>query len=157
MLIALVLYGCAADPVGATGAVDPHAGHDHAPATSHEDHMKKMAAMRDALRAELGAAYDEPVPGLDAADRSSGKSVYEASCMSCHGGTGHGDGPNGGALPTTPSDFSDAFHARYYSDAGRVQIIRKGHVEEGMPAFEGALTEEQIVAVYRYVRTFRGD
>ena len=55
--------------------------------------MVKMAAMRDGLRAELGAAYDAPVPGLDKADKGVGKATYEANCMSCHGGTGHGDGP----------------------------------------------------------------
>jgi high-affinity iron transporter len=77
--------------------------------------------------------------------------------MSCHGGTGHGDGPAGAGLPTSPADFSDSFHARYYADAGRVQIITKGHVEQGMPAFETTLSHDEIVTVYAYIRTFRGD
>jgi high-affinity iron transporter len=160
VVIAMMLLACGTtEPTPVT--VDPHAGHEgHAHATtttSHADHMTLMAALREKLRTELGAAYDAPVPGVDTADKSTGKALYETHCMSCHGGTGHGDGPAGAGLPTLPADFTDAFHARYYSDAGRVQVIKKGHAEQGMPAFEGTLTEEQIVTVYAYVRSFRGD
>lgn len=149
MSLALVLLAC--------GSNEPAAPVDGSHATSHADHMAMMATVRDAMRTELGAAYDAPVPGLSAADKGAGKRLYEVHCMSCHGGTGHGDGPGGVGLPTSPADFSDAFHARYYSDAGRVQIITKGHVEQGMPAFEAALTKDEIVAVYAYIRTFRGE
>ena len=149
MMLALVLFAC--------GSAVPAAPDDPSHGTSHADHMAMMATLRDSLRSQLGGAYDAPVPGLDVADKGAGKVLYEANCMACHGGTGHGDGPAGAGLPTSPADFSDPFHARYYSDAGRVTIIHKGHLEQGMPAFEGSLTDDQIVSVYAYVRTFRGD
>jgi mono/diheme cytochrome c family protein len=135
---------------------DPaHAGHDMAAHAGGSDHMAKMAATRDGLRASLGPAYDAPVPGLDAADPNRGKLVYETHCASCHGPGGKGDGEAGKGLNPTPGDFTDAFHARYYSDAGRVEIVKKGAQDTAMAGFEGVLTGEQILDVYAYVRGMR--
>jgi high-affinity iron transporter len=119
--------------------------------------MAQMAATRERLRAELGVAYDSPVPGLDTADADNGKAVYEANCVSCHGATGKGDGVAAAGLNPPPSDFTDAFHARYYTDAGRMQIIRKGSPDTAMAGFEGSLSDAQILDVYAYVRALRGD
>lgn len=163
MWLVIALFACGGSSPGHGGAVDGHdhaghdghAGHDHGGGAAHGDHMAKMSAKRDALRQELGDAYDAPVPGLDLADDIAGKALYEQHCMGCHGLTGHGDGSAGAGLPTAPADFTDPLHSRFYSDAGRIQVIKKGHTEEGMPAFEGTLTDEQILQVYRYVRAFR--
>jgi mono/diheme cytochrome c family protein len=176
LVLALLACGSAPPaepPHGAGhGSADPHAGHGAAghaaaghgaadpaaPANlhgSHSEHMKQMAATRERLRQELGAAYDAPVPGLDAADAAAGKAVYDQSCAGCHGATGKGDGEAGKALNPPPSDMTDAFHARYYSDAGRVHVVRKGSPGTSMAGFEGALSEEQILAVYKYVAGFR--
>jgi high-affinity iron transporter len=129
-----------------------------APAIAHEpmaDHMTRMAATRDGLRAALGEAYDAPVPGLDTADPVKGKATYDTTCAPCHGAAGKGDGAAGAGLTTLPADFTDAFHARYYSDAGRVHVIEKGADGTGMPGFEAALDHQQILDVYAYVRKFR--
>jgi high-affinity iron transporter len=117
--------------------------------------MAMMAATRDRLRQELGAAYDAPVPGVGAPDTSAGKAIYEAQCAGCHGAGGKGDGEAGKGLNPPPSDMTDAFHARYYSDAGRLQIVRKGSPGTAMAGFAGPLTEDQLVAVYAYVAAFR--
>jgi high-affinity iron transporter len=125
------------------------AGHTHA------DHMAVMAATRDRLRTELGDAYAAPVPGLEGADVGKGKTIYAANCASCHGEAGKGDGEAGKALTPPPADFTDKFHARYYSDAGRVQIIRKGSPGTAMVGWEGTLSAQDILDVYAYVRAFR--
>jgi high-affinity iron transporter len=144
----------------AVAPAHPHAGHaaghaGHAAAHAGGSHMEQMAANRSALREALGPAYDAPVPGLDAADAGRGKVVYDASCASCHGPAGKGDGPAGAGLQPPPADFTDAFHARYYSDAGRVHVIEKGAPGTDMPAFEGQLGHQQILDVYAYVRSLR--
>jgi mono/diheme cytochrome c family protein len=132
-------------------AVD-HAAH-HAGGS---DHMAKMAATRDGLRQQLGPAYDAPVPGLDTADATKGKATYDAKCASCHGAAGKGDGPAAAGLTPPPSDLTDAFHARYYSDAGRVHIIKNGSPDTAMAAFSGGLAPAQILDVYAYIRGMRG-
>jgi len=136
-------------------AAEPHdhAGHHAAGG----DHMALMAATRDQLRTDLGAAYDQPVAGLDSADKEAGKSLYSAKCASCHGDDGRGRGPASAGLNPPAADFTDAFHARYYSDAGRVRIIEKGSSGTAMVGFEGQLSSKEILDVYAYVAAFRGD
>lgn len=120
---------------------------------SHSEHMAQMERTRTDLRAALGDAYDAPVPGLDTADPARGKGVYEASCASCHGASGKGDGPAAAGLEPAAADFTDAFHARYYSDAGRVRIIEQGSPGTAMVGFP--LDRSQLLDVYAYVRQFR--
>ena len=175
VLTALFLAGCG-EPT--TEAPPPAADHEHPPGTpadhehppgtppDHEHpaehahgagsgHMADMVATREALRTTLGPAYDAPVPGLDAADPTHGKSVYDQACASCHGATGKGDGPAGQGLQPPPADFTDAFHARFYSDAARVHIVRKGIAGTAMAGFEGTLSEQDVLDVYAYVKSLR--
>lgn len=128
-------------------APDPHAGHS--------EHMAKMAETREGLRVALGPAYDAPVPGLDTADATKGRALFDSHCASCHGSGGMGDGAAGVGLNPPPADFTDAFHARYYSDAGRVRLIRAGAVGTAMVGFEAALGEQGVLDVYAYVRSLR--
>lgn len=130
---------------------DPHADHHG----SHATHMLDMARTRDALRDVLGAAYDQPVPGLDAADAAAGKQIYAEKCAACHGAEGKGDGPVGTTTSPPASDLTDAFHARFYSDAGRVHLIRNGSPGTAMAGFTGQLTDRQILDVYAHVRALR--
>ena len=92
---------------------------------------------------------------LHQADQAKGQATFDTTCAPCHGATGKGDGPAGVGLATTPADFTDAFHARYYSDAGRVRIIEQGAEGTPMPAFGSSLDHQQILDVYSYIRTFR--
>lgn len=160
MILLALLLACAETPAPPATpvppvppAADPHAGH-HAGGS---DHMKQMAATREGLRAKLGESYDQPVPGLDAADLSRGKALYDAHCASCHGAGGKGDGEAGKGLNPPPGDLTDAFHARFYSDAGRVHIIREGSPGTAMAAFAGTLSDAEVLEVYAYTRTLRGD
>jgi mono/diheme cytochrome c family protein len=79
--------------------------------------------------------------------------IYDATCASCHGVTGKGDGAAAVGLDPRPSDFTDAFHARFYSDAARVEIIRKGLPGTGMGAFGGQYSDPEILDMYAYVKT----
>lgn len=153
------LFACTTAPTDAppappTPTIAPASPADHG---SMADHMTVMSTTRERLRTELGADYDAPVPGFDTAAGARGKVVYDASCAACHGALGKGDGAAGAGLNPRPADFTDAFHARYYSDAGRVRIIEKGSPDTAMVAFEGQLDRQQILDVYAYVRVFRGD
>ena len=147
-----LVMACETVPEPAAPPPPPVAG---VPTEDHAHHMQQMAATRDRLRAELGDDYDRPVPGLDTADASRGKAVYDQVCASCHGTAGKGDGVAAAGLVPAPADFTDAFHARYYSDAGRVRVIEKGSPGTAMVAFEGQLDRAQILDLYSYVASFR--
>jgi mono/diheme cytochrome c family protein len=137
---------------GTHAAPEPHQEDAHA---SHGAHMAEMAKTRDQLRATLGEAYDAPIPGFEAADPAKGKAMYDQACASCHGPAGKGDGPAGAGLNPPAADFTDAFHARYYSDAARLHIIQKGLPGTAMTGFEAQFDQAQLLDLYAYVRQFR--
>jgi mono/diheme cytochrome c family protein len=56
-----------------------------------------------------------------------------------------------------PANFTDALHARFYSDAGRVEIIREGSPGTAMAPFKSVLSAQGVLDVYAYVRSLRGD
>lgn len=60
---------------------------------------------RFALSALAAGAF-LAAPAAMAGDVAAGKAKYDMFCTSCHGATGKGDGPIGGALNPKPRDFS---------------------------------------------------
>jgi mono/diheme cytochrome c family protein len=55
------------------------------------------------------AATTKPVPTnhADGALRAEARAVYAGRCVPCHGASGRGDGPAGGALTPHPRNFTD--------------------------------------------------
>lgn len=149
LVLALIACGSSPEP-GAAPA--PPAAPLHA---SHGEHMAQMDRTRTELRTTLGDAYDAPVEGLDAADPTRGEALYGQHCASCHGTAGKGDGPAAAGLAPPPADLTDAFHARYYSDAGRLRIISHGSPGTAMIGFGEQLDPGQLLDLYAYVRKFR--
>jgi mono/diheme cytochrome c family protein len=122
-----------------------------------EDHMGRMMRVRAELKATLGETYDLPVAGLADADAEAGAKAYLRNCEPCHGSGGKGDGPLSGSLGTVPADHTDPHHARYYSDAGRIEIIRSGIEGTPMPGFGSQLTDPELLDLYAYIAGLRGD
>jgi mono/diheme cytochrome c family protein len=89
-----------------------------------------------------------------------GEVTYNNLCASCHGNTGEGDGPASTALDPKPAALSDGMMMNGLSDGYLFWRVSKGGAMEpfnsAMPAWEGALTEEQRWQVISYVRTFAG-
>jgi mono/diheme cytochrome c family protein len=54
-----------------------------------------------------------------------GKALYVASCQSCHGPAGRGDGPDAALFPTPPRNLHDGV-LRRYDDDDLVRRIREG-------------------------------
>jgi mono/diheme cytochrome c family protein len=93
-----------------------------------------------------------------------GRSVYEARCASCHGATLQGQ-PNwrqrdaSGRLPAPPHDASG--HTWHHPDAVLFAITRQGvakaanlkDYDSAMPAYEGLLTDAEIVAVLSFIKS----
>jgi high-affinity iron transporter len=112
------------------------------------------AALRDALQAQLGEAYDAPVD-LDNADLDDGEALYGMHCASCHGATGLGDGPAAASLDPPPSDLTDGVQMGFISDAGFLEVLRAGLPETGMPGYGDQLDEAARLNVYAWTKTLR--
>lgn len=92
-----------------------------------------------------------------------GKRVYEARCAACHGEHLEGQ-PNwrerdsSGRLPAPPHDASG--HTWHHPDEVLFNLVKFGvakaahleHYDTAMPAFEGALSDAEIIAVLSWIK-----
>ena len=119
------------------------------------------AAAALALR-PAGAEGVRLVPD-DAAVVAQGAEVYTAECAACHGAALEGEpdwrsrGPDG-LLPAPPHDASG--HTWHHDDATLFALTKHGLAglmedapPSGMPAYEGVLTDDEIVAVLSYIKS----
>jgi mono/diheme cytochrome c family protein len=93
-----------------------------------------------------------------------GKSIYEAHCASCHGARLEGQ-PNwrerdaAGRLPAPPHDASG--HTWHHPDQVLFDTVKYGvakaaHLKDydtAMPAYEGTLSDAEIVAVLSWIKS----
>jgi cytochrome c oxidase subunit 2 len=98
-----------------------------------------LVALAAVLALPLAACGGDSEPG---GGESSGQSIYSDNCATCHGPDGEGGvGPElgGGAVAEAFPDIED-----------QIAVIRDGR--NGMPAWEGDLTPDEIEAVATYER-----
>jgi len=95
------------------------------------------------------ARKTNPIPADDNSI-ATGKNVYAHQCRSCHGDTGHGDGPRADDLSPSPHDLADPLVVRQ-SDGALFWKITEGR--RPMPSFEKLTSEEQRWHVVNYIRT----
>ena len=98
--------------------------------------------------------------GAELAD-APGEAIYAASCANCHGRDGRGLPPSQVAFEEELPDFTDCDFAAREPDADWIAVAHEGGPVRGfsemMPAFRGALTEEQLGRVMKYIRTLCTD
>lgn len=136
--------------------------------------MKKTVAIIAAGAVLLGAAYLAFATGSAEPDRMTlrsdpetvalGTDVYAANCASCHGAKLEGQPDwrlrgNDGRLPAPPHDATGhTWHHK--SDAlfrltkyGVAALIGDPDYVSDMPAYEGTLTDDEIIAVLSYIKS----
>jgi cytochrome c oxidase cbb3-type subunit III len=76
-----------------------------------------------------------------------GMTVFSTKCSACHGVEGQGViGPN----------LTDHYWIHGTGDRkGIIQVVKKGVLEKGMPAWEGLLSDEEVLSVVGYVYSLR--
>ena len=99
--------------------------------------------------------------GMAAAE--SGKTTFERACAACHGTSGRGNGPGAADLSPHPRDLTkNAFRFRSTASGepprpeDLERTIRKGLPGSAMPAFDGLLSDGEIVELVAYIDTLRG-
>jgi mono/diheme cytochrome c family protein len=90
-----------------------------------------------------------------------GQAVYRAACSTCHGSDGRGAPGSLVGFSDPLPDFTDCDFAAREPDSDWVAVAYEGGPSRGfselMPAFEGALTVEQVELAVNHIRTFCAD
>ena len=90
----------------------------------------------------------KPTPELLA----KGKTVFQINCASCHGNTGHGDGPAAAALNPKPRNFTEGYWKYGGGLARVVRTATEGSPGTAMASFAMLPLEDRIAAAH-YVRS----
>lgn len=102
-----------------------------------------------------------PHQAIGAAKSRSGGELYAAACATCHGQDGRGNPKSHVGFDLPLPDFTDCSFATPEADADWFAIVHQGGPVRAfarqMPAFNAALSDEEIDAVVRHVRGFCPD
>ena len=90
----------------------------------------------------------------DASTISEGRTLYQENCASCHGATGMGDREAAQALSPSPALLAYMIQMPMAVDEYMLWSISDGGEAFGsaMPAFKGALTNDEIWKIVTYMR-----
>lgn len=114
---------------------------------------RRGRSLTASLTQRLGVSL-EPPPA-QAPSLSRGAAVYGATCTSCHGQFGRGDGPLAATINPPPGSLADTRALRDRSPLDFYHRVTIGVVGTAMPAFERSLAPEDRWAVALYASTLR--
>ncbi len=104
-----------------------------------------LQAVAAYVRTIEAKSSDEAVEGLSLIEQ--GRDLYRQNCTGCHGMEGRGNGPAGGALAPSPTNF----HEERPSNAQALRVLREGIPGTAMPTWRMELSDAQREAVAAYV------
>ena len=116
-----------------------------APATEVADRAHRLGAA-------LLVAYPTPLAPATAPDLTRGAQLYGQQCASCHGATGHADGPIARGLDPQPVAFADVARARLRSTFGLYQVIGQGLDGTSMRSFAELPTQDRWALAFHVGR-----
>jgi high-affinity iron transporter len=111
-----------------------------------------VAAQAHALADGLLLAYPMPVAPATTPDLARGAMLYQGQCASCHGASGHGDGPAGVALSPPPMDFTNRTRADQRSALSLYEVVSQGVAGTAMTSYAGLSSADRWALAY-YVGT----
>ncbi len=121
-------------------------------------HLKIVAALLCLYLARL--AFAVPINGASptASDPTNGAALYEQACGACHGSDGRGRTVEEVGFELELPDFTDCEFTSREPDPDWHAVIHEGGpvraFDRMMPAFGDTLTDDDIYAILRHVRTF---
>ncbi len=181
LLLAMILVACETGRPGDTAATPPEQaaeteaaampeeeeGHseDEAHAEDEEPHEDEEEHAEGEEHAHLEvpdeyAGLINPLAG-DPEAIAAGRELFLASCATCHGETGMGDGPAAVGLSPPRASSGDAGLLADMSDGYIYWRISEGGVGDpfnsAMPAWGSAFSEQQIWQLVSFLRTLPGE
>ncbi len=94
-------------------------------------------------------------PAAPADDVAAAEKLYTTNCMTCHRDSGKGGKVTIDGKSLNPNDLT-ADKIKKRNDDKLFKDISEGSPDDGMPAFKGKLTDDQIKAVVKHLRKLQG-
>lgn len=123
--------------------------------TSAQERHRMMQPIVPPDQLEAARALKNPLPSSqEIIDK--GKAIYEGkgTCFTCHGMTGHGDGPAAVNMKPSPRNFHHHGMWRHRTEGEIFWVIKNGSPGTAMIAFGGLLSDEEIWTVMQYEKSF---
>jgi mono/diheme cytochrome c family protein len=123
------------------------------------DHRLLALVLLSGLLPVAARADEAPAPrGPSGVD---GRRVFTRHCAPCHGWQGNGEGPAAPYLPVRPRDFTAGAYRFRTTPSGTpptdddlVRTIQRGIPGTPMPSWAGILSDAELRAVVKVLRTF---
>jgi len=94
----------------------------------------------------------EPIP----ANIAKGKELFQgkATCFTCHGNEGRGDGPAGAALDPSPRNFHNSKFDQVKTPGEMLWVIKNGSAGTGMISYAPSIvTEDEAALIILFERS----
>lgn len=91
----------------------------------------------------------DPVP-VSESSIASGRALYRANCVACHGERGRGNGPSAVGLDPPPADL--VLHVPQHTDGELFYMVSRGMPNSAMPAWRSVLTDRERWEIAHYLR-----
>lgn len=104
-----------------------------------------------AVNSTNSAPVQPPLPAASIDELASGRSLYKENCAACHKENGTGGETLFEGKKLKAENLTSA-EIKGFSDEKIIGYIQKGVEDEGMPAFEGKLSEGQMRDVVKFIR-----
>ncbi|MGD8859525.1 MAG: c-type cytochrome [Myxococcales bacterium] len=140
-------------PLAAGLALTACSGGGDKPAPAPEPAKQEQAAKAPAGQ-EVKEAAKEAAEQVAAQDFDA-KQTFNTVCATCHGTSGHGDGPAGKALDPKPASFAEPEFWETRDRDHIIKVVKNGGPSVGksplMAAFGAQFSDEQIGEIADYV------
>lgn len=110
-----------------------------------------VAAQARTIRDRILAALGVLAAPAKAPDFATAERVFGATCATCHGATGHGDGPDGKGIEPPPRNFHDADVIAAISPFKVFNTLHTGVEGTQMEAYDEVMDEATLWALAYYV------
>lgn len=94
-------------------------------------------------------------PAATPDEKAMAEKLYTTNCMTCHRDSGKGGKVTVDGKALDPNDLT-AEKMKKHTDENIFKDIKEGSPDDGMPAFKDKLTDDQIRAIVKHVRTLQG-